>query len=47
MVVKEDMLEMGEALKHSTFEGRKVVILKDFLMSKDTSSNAFVNSGPR
>ena len=47
VVVKEEMLEMGEELKHSTFEGRRGVILKDILMTKDTSSNALVNSGPR
>ena len=47
VVVKEEMLEMGEELKHSTFEGRRDVNLKDVLILKDTSSNAFVNSGPR
>jgi len=58
VVAKEEMVEMGEELKHSTFEEmRDVLMLKDilknnfqikfFLMLKDTSSNAFVNSGPR
>ena len=46
VVVKEEMLEMGEELKHSTFEGRRDVNVNVSIL-KDTSSNAFVNSGPR